>query len=313
MLYIGIDLGGTNIGAGLVNEEGEILRQASLPTLVERGAEAIARDMGKLSLQLINEHGINVSDVAAIGVGVPGISDAEGNVLFCTNLGWKDVPLSKIIREIVDLPVIVDNDATVAGLAEAVAGVSRGYKNSLFITLGTGVGGGLFVDGKVYVGSHRAAGEVGHMCIELDGEQCSCGSKGCWERYSSATALIRMANDAIKDTPDSLMVKKCEGDLSRLDARIIIDSAREKDAAAIKVYEKYIYYLAIGLTSIIHIFDPDIIALGGGVSNAGDFLVQPLREEIQKHFLFKNIPHADIKIATLRNDAGIIGAAMLGR
>jgi len=314
MIYIGVDLGGTNIAVGLVDEEGKILLKGSTPTLVERGPEPIIRDMGKLSLELLEKGGYSLDDVKAIGVGVPGVADSEkGLVYFCTNLGWHNVPLTSILTQVIDKPVFIENDATVAGLAESVAGVSKGVKNSIFLTLGTGVGGGVIIDGKVYSGSHHVGSELGHMTVNIEGRRCTCGNIGCWEQYSSATALIRMGREAAEANPDCLIATMVGGDLSKIEAKTVIDAAREKDPVAEKVYEKYIFYLAMGIVAIINGFDPEVIALGGGVSKAGDFLLQPLREEIKKWVFYKDLPYARIEIATLGNDAGIIGAAMLGK
>ena len=313
MLYIGVDLGGTNIAVGLVNEEGKILHKDSVPTLIERGPEPIVRDMANLSLKVIKDAGYTVDDVKAIGVGVPGLANEDGVVIFCTILKWHMVPVRKIMQEIIDKPVFIDNDATVAALAESVAGISAGVANSVFLTLGTGVGGGIVMNHKIFSGVHGVASELGHMSVKFDGNKCTCGAYGCWETYSSATALIRQGKEAVEGHPESLILKKVGGDMDKIDARVIIDSAREGDPIACKVYDQYIYYLAVGIVNIINCLDPEIIALGGGVSNAGDFLLEPLRKEVAKLVFYKDLPYARIEIATLKNDAGIIGSAMLGK
>ena len=193
MIYIGVDLGGTNIAVGLVDEEGKILLKGSTPTLLERGPEPIIQDMGKLALELLEKGGYTIDDVASIGVGVPGVTNPETGVIsFCTNLRWHNVPLTEILSKIIDKPIYIENDATVAALAESVAGVSKGLKNSIFLTLGTGVGGGIIIDGKIYAGTHHVGSELGHMTINVEGIRCTCGNVGCWEQSSSATALIRM-------------------------------------------------------------------------------------------------------------------------
>lgn len=314
MVYVGIDLGGTNIAVGLVDEAGKILHKDSVPTLLERGYEPIAKDMANLSLKVIKDAGYSVDDVKAIGVGVPGITDPKtGVVVFCTNLRWHNVPLRDIIQSIIDKPVFIDNDATVAGLAESVAGISAGKANSVFLTLGTGVGGGVVINNKIYSGSHGVGSELGHMTVQCEGLPCTCGSVGCWEQYSSATALIRQGRAAAEKNPDCLIATAVGGDLSKIEARTVIDAAREGDAVAVEVYDRYIYYLAIGIVAIINAFDPEIIALGGGVSKAGDFLLEPLRKKVSEYVFYKDLPYASIEIATLGSDAGIIGAAMLGK
>ena len=255
-----------------------------------------------------------MDDVKAIGVGVPGLADPKtGVVIFCTNLRWHMVPLREIMQKIIDKPIFIDNDATVAGLAESVAGVSAGIANSVFLTLGTGVGGGIVINHKIYSGAHGVGSELGHMTVQCEGRKCTCGSVGCWEQYSSATALIRQGREAVEGHPESLILKKVNGDASKIEARTIIDAAREGDPIACQVYDKYIYYLAIGIVAIINAFDPEVIVLGGGVSKAGDFLLEPLRKKVAEYVFYKDLPYAEIKIATLGNDAGIIGAAMLGK
>ena len=311
MVYVGVDLGGTNIAVGLVDENGKILHKDSVPTLLERGPEPIIKDMANLSLKVVKDAGYTLDDVKAVGVGVPGLADPKtGVVIFCTNLRWHMVPLREIMQSIIDKPIFIDNDATVAGLAESVAGVSAGVANSVFLTLGTGVGGGIVINHKIYSGSHGVGSELGHMTVQCEGRPCTCGS---WEQYSSATALIRQGREAVEKNPDSLIVKMVNGDLSKIEARTVIDAAREGDKVACEVYDKYIYYLAIGIVAIINAFDPEIIALGGGVSKAGDFLLKPLREKVAKYVFYKDLPYAKIEIATLGSDAGIIGAAMLGK
>ena len=314
MVYVGVDLGGTNIAVGLVDAEGKILHKDSVPTLLERGPEPVIRDMANLSLKVIKDAGYALDDVKAIGVGVPGLADPKtGVVIFCTNLRWHMVPLREIMQSIIEKPVFIDSDATVAGLAESVAGVSAGVANSVFLTLGTGVGGGIVINHKIYSGSHGVGSELGHMTVQCEGRPCTCGSVGCWEQYSSATALIRQGREAVEGHPESLIVKMVDGDLSKIEARTVIDAARQGDPIACEVYDKYIYYLAIGIVAIINAFDPEIIALGGGVSKAGDFLLEPLKKKVAQYVFYKDLPYADIKIATLGNDAGIIGAAMLGK
>ena len=184
MVYVGIDVGGTGLKAGIVDENGKLLNKCTCPTGVERGHEAVINDMANLALQAIKEGGFTLDDVKSVGIGIPGILDPKTNrVPFCTNLGWHDVPLVELMQKVIDKPIYVNNDATVAGFAEAVAGVSAGVKDSVFVTLGTGVGGGIFIDGKPYSGAHGVGSEIGHIIIVDGGEMCTCGTAGCWERY----------------------------------------------------------------------------------------------------------------------------------
>ena len=192
MMYIGVDLGGTGIKAGVVNEQGDILSKGSTPTMIERPYEAIIADIAALCERVTAEAGCTMADIGGIGVGVPGICDPKTGVIpFCTNLGWHEVPFVAEMHKHIDKPVRVDNDATVAGLAESVAGVSAGSQTSVFITLGTGVGGGIIINGRPYSGAHGVGSEIGHMILKMDGEMCTCGNQGCFERYASATAIIR--------------------------------------------------------------------------------------------------------------------------
>ena len=314
MVYIGIDLGGTNIAVGVVDENGRILCKGSTPTLLPRPYGPIVEDIAKCSLETLKRSGHTLDEVASLGVGVPGIFDSKtGNIPFCTNLGWHDVPLVSELQKYIDKPVYVDNDATVAGLAESVAGISAGVPNSVFLTLGTGVGGGIVIGGKVYSGSHGIGSEIGHMIIELDGEQCTCGNYGCFERYASATALIREGRKAYAQHPDSLIGELCGGDPERISAKTVIDAAKEGDPIATKVFRRYVRALASGIINIVNVLDPEVVVLGGGVSMAGDFLLEAVREAVKPLIFFKTMPYARIELAKLGPDAGIIGAAMLGK
>ena len=230
MYYIGIDLGGTGIKAGIVDEQGNIILKDSCPTGAERGYGAVIQDMANLAISVVEKSGHRMSEIKAIGLGLPGVMDSRtGRVPFCTNLGWHDVPIIQEMAKYTDRPVYVDNDATVAGLAESVAGVSAGCANSLFITLGTGVGGGVIIGGKVFSGSHGVASEIGHMVVVADGEPCTCGMRGCWERYASATALIREGRKLCADNPDTALAKAVDGDLKAITAKHVIDLAKQGD------------------------------------------------------------------------------------
>lgn len=314
MVYVGIDLGGTSIKAGLVDEQGKILCKATCPTLVERGARPVVDDMAKLSLEVIEKGGYTLDDVKAIGVGLPGIQDPRtGVVPFCTNLYWHEVPVIEWMQETINKPIFIGNDATVAGLAESVAGVSAGIENSVFLTLGTGVGGGIVLGGKVYSGSNGVGSELGHMITVIDGEPCTCGNRGCWERYASATALIRMGREAAEKHPESKIALDVNGRLDDITAKTVIDAAKAGDEVANEVFERYVYYLCAGLVNIINALDPEVIVLGGGVSHAGQFLLDAVNRRLPSMVFYKTMPYARVALATLGNDAGIIGAAMLGR
>lgn len=312
MLYIGVDLGGTGIKAGVVSEKGEILSKVSAPTLRERPYQEIIADIAALCKRAAEEAGVKMEDIAAIGAGVPGICKA-GVIAFCTNLFWHDIPFVEEMHKYVSQPVHIDNDATVAGYAESIAGVSAGTQSSVFLTLGTGVGGGIVLNGRPYSGAHGVGSEIGHAILKMDGEPCTCGNRGCLERYASATAIIREGRRALEETPDSLMMEKCGGELEKLDAKMVIDCAKAGDPAAKRVFDAYVHAVAASIVSIINILDPEVIALGGGVSKAGEFLLDAVREAVKPMVFMKGMPYARIELAKLGADAGIIGAALLGQ
>ena len=314
MLYLGIDLGGTKIAAGVVDDDGRVLSKAETPTLAERPYQEIVKDMAACCDRALSQAGKSVYDVGGIGIGIPGVADNKtGRVIFCTNLGWHDVPLRDELQKYLDLPVLIDNDATVAGYAESMAGVSRGLHSSVFLTLGTGVGGGIVIDGKPWTGAHGVASELGHLTMEIDGIPCTCGKNGCVERYCSATALIRIAGEICGMHPESAVMQQAGGDIKQITGRMVIDLAKEGDELALRVFHRYTKYLAIAINSVISFLDPDMVVLGGGISHAGDFLLDAIIDKIPQYLMFKTLPFPRIALASLGNEAGIIGAAMLGR
>ncbi len=314
MVYIGFDIGGTGIQVGVVNEQGTILQKGNVVTRTHIPFGEQIKAMADCALDTLAQSGYTLDDVAAIGAGIPGVVDSRtGRIAFCPNLGWKDVDFAGEMRKNIDKPVFMDNDATVAGLAENVAGVSAGAHSSVFLTLGTGVGGGIVLGGKVWSGCHGIGSEIGHMVIELDGEPCNCGNRGCLERYCSATAIILAARAAVMQYSDSLILKKADGDPANINAKIVFDAAKEGDPTALMLFKDYVKALAHGIVSIIHFLDPEVIALGGGVSKAGAFLLDAVRAEVAKLVMYKTLPYARIELAKLGSDAGIIGAAMLGK
>ncbi len=314
MLYLGIDLGGSHIGCGVVDAQGTIIAKAEVPTLPERPYEEIIRDMAACAMQALTLSGNAPADIATIGIGIPGIADnLTGMVIFCTNLGWTDVPLRDELQKYLNRPVYIENDATVAGFAESVAGVSRNAGSSVFLTLGTGVGGGIVIGGRPWTGAHGVATEIGHITMEIDGIPCTCGKDGCLERYCSATAIIRMAREACLAHPYNAISQKVKNDLDKITAKIVIDLARDGDDIAVKLFHRYCRYLAIGINTVISFLDPDMVVLGGGVSHAGDFLLDTVRAKIPSLLMFKTMPYAGVELAELGNDAGMIGSAMLAR
>lgn len=312
--YVGIDLGGTNIVAGVVDENYSILSKASTKTACPRPAAEIGADMAKMSLEAIERAGLTPDDIEWIGIGTPGIANSEKGIIeYSNNLDFKNVPMASYIKKHIDKPVYIENDANAAAYGEFVAGAARNARNAVCITLGTGVGGGIIIDGKIYSGSNYAGAEIGHMVIGVDGPQCTCGRKGCFETYSSATGLIRMTSESMENNPDSIMWKIRAERGNKISARTSFDAMRRGDKAAAEVVDKYIKYLAAGITNVINMFQPDILCIGGGVCNEGDTLLLPVKalvaEEVYTRASDKN---TEIVIAKLGNDAGIIGAAFLG-
>lgn len=317
MYYIGVDLGGTNIVASLVNEKAHIVGKQHKPTLKQRGIEKICEDIISLCIQLMEKHHIMPAQVKSVGIGAPGIIDREkGEIVYSNNIIAKNFKLVSYMKRgfkvrHIHLPIYLANDADCAALGEVVAGSAKGHKSAIVVTLGTGVGSGIIVEGKIFSGFYPGGAELGHQVIVKDGKACSCGNKGCLEAYASATALTQLAIEKTKEYPNSLMHKLIKGDYSRMTAKVPFDAAKKEDEIAKKVMNEYITYLAIGLTNMINSFSPEVILIGGGVSRQGDCLIYPLTKKI-KQMVFGGILRTEIKVATLGNDAGLIGAAMLG-
>ncbi len=314
MVYIGIDLGGTNIAVGVVTEAGSILAETSAKTLAQRPYQEVIRDMAACVMKAVTKAGLTEADIASIGIGIPGVAEGDTGVVFnCTNLGWINVPLRVEMQKYINKPVFIDNDANVAALAEAYFGVSVGYRSSVMITLGTGVGGGIVINGRPWAGAHGRGGEIGHMTLVPDGAPCTCGNNGCVERYCSATAIIRTAKQECYAFPDTVILKKAGGDINRVNAKLVIDAAKEGDASALRVFNSFVKYLAMTINDITAFFDPDIIVLGGGVSYAGSFLLDNVSALLPRYQMFKALPIPRLALAKLGNEAGIVGAAMLGK
>ena len=319
MYRIGIDLGGTNIAAGIVNEKFEILAKDSTPTLArQRPNEAIVDDMAMLCKKLCQQLGITEADVAAVGVVTPGVVDDErGYVTVAENMGFKNFPLVPLLRERISVPnIYIENDANAAAWGEAIAGAAKGSRFSVMITLGTGVGGGIVADGKLFKSFNSAAGELGHIVIQEGGRPCSCGRRGCWEAYSSATGLINMTKDKLAECERegrATVMTEIAAERGKVTGRTAFEGMKRGDAAAKEVVDEYIKYLGSGLASMINIFQPEILSIGGGISNEGQTLID-LVEPIVKRDQYGSgmFQSTELRIAQLRNDAGIIGAASLG-
>ena len=313
MYRLGIDLGGTNIVAGVVNDEYKVVATSSIKTNLPRAAEEIVDDMAKVALEAVKSAGISMDDIKSVGIGSPGsINPTTGFVTYSNNLDFYDLPLGEMMKERLGKDVFVENDANAAAYGEYIAGAGKGTTNFVAVTLGTGVGGGIIIDKKIYSGSNFAGGELGHTVIQMDGEICTCGRNGCWEAYASATALIRQTKQAMLRYPNSCMWDLCSGDIRTVSGRTAFDAMRKGDIAGKKVVEKYVEYVAIGLANVLNIFQPEVICIGGGISKEGKNLTDPINAFIMGENYARNMNlKAKIVTAELGNDAGIIGAAFL--
>lgn len=315
MYRLGIDLGGTNIVAGVVDEEYKIIAKASCKTNVPRPESEICDSMAEVAQKATEKAGITMDDVECIGIGVPGaVNPKTGVIEYSANLFFHNWEVSKMMKERLGKKVIIENDANAAALGEYLAGSAKGAKNAVAITLGTGVGGGIIINGKIYSGSNFAGAELGHMVIVKDGKECGCGRKGCWEAYASATGLINLTKQKIlsEKLDFSYMLKVADGDINKVNGKTAFDAAASGDPDAQEVLNEYFGYLATGLVNIINIFQPDVLCIGGGISNQGENLLSPLRKIIEEERYTKhNDKQTVLCTCLLGNDAGIIGAAFL--
>ena len=318
MFNLGIDLGGTNIAVGIVDDSLKIVRKGSVKTLAKREPDQIVRDMAALCSSLLEAEGIPLSEVRSVGISTPGSVDKEkGLVAYANNLPFTQYPIADTFRSFLPVSeVLLENDANAAALAEAVVGAGRGLRYVLMITLGTGLGGGIVLDGKVYSGFNGAGAEFGHMVIRAGGRPCTCGRKGCWETYSSATGLSKTTREMLAEYlrigRKTMLYRMTGGDVRRCDARMAFAAMKQGDQPAAEIVESYITDLACGVTNIINLFQPDILVIGGGVCGEGDYLLVPLREKVHAEVYSKDpTPQTRIEVAQLGNDAGIIGGAML--
>ena len=296
--HLGLDVGGTNLVAGVMNDEFQILAKCSLPAGAGRSIEEITGDMAAVSSEAVAKAGLTMDDIGGWGIGMPSCVNKKTNLLVHANcFGWKNVPIYDFLEPLLPLPVKIDNDANCAAYGEALAGAAQGFDNVLMLTLGTGVGGGIIIDKQIYKGSDGMGAELGHTKLVYNGELCTCGQCGCLEAYCSATALIRHAKEVMG---------------KEMDAKMVFDGAKAGDALCKTLIDDYIDHLAAGISSFITIFRPEIIILGGGVANAGDALFRPLNEQLKECTFGASeigVPH--VIPATLGNDAGLIGAAFL--
>ena len=315
MYKLGIDLGGTNIVAGVVDKKYKIVAKASCKTAVPRPESEICDSMAEVAKKAVEKAKLTMDDIESVGIGVPGaVNPKTGVIEYSANLFFHNWEVVEMMEERLGKKVHIENDANAAALGEYLAGSAKGARNAVAITLGTGVGGGIIIDGKIYSGSNFAGAELGHMVIVKDGKECACGRRGCWETYASATGLINLTKQKIlsEKLEFSYMLKLCDGDINKVNGRTAFDAMRDGDPTAKSVVEEYISYLSCGLVNIINIFQPDVLCIGGGISNEGETLLGPVRSYIERERYTKhNDKQTVICKCTLGNDAGIIGAAYL--
>lgn len=314
---IGIDMGGTNIVAGLVNENGVLLDTVQKKTCPPRPAEEYARDMADLGRELAEKNSLSWDDILWLGAGVPGTVNIEKGALeYANNIGITYAPLKKMLEEILPVKIYLENDGNAAAWAEYTCGAGKNSKSFLMVTLGTGIGAGMVINGKIYRGVNFASGEIGHMVIKFDGETCSCGRRGCFEHYASASALVRQAQEKMEQDrgKDSVLWKLCDMNKEMLDGKKIFAAVESGDSVAVEVLNRYLEYLECGITNLINIFQPEVLCIGGGISKAEKYIIEPLKEKVKKNVYSRDSEKQTIILpASLYNDAGIIGAALLGR
>lgn len=307
--FLGIDLGGTAVKGGIIDKSGKVLCSGSVPTNAKNGMAAIVDAIAALTKSLVEPFEENGGKVVSLGIGSAGIIDSqEGIVRVASNLGLKDAPLVELVREKTGIKnVFIGNDANAAALGEALFGAGKGLKgDSILLTLGTGVGGGMILNGKIYDGNGGAGAELGHMVIRADGEKCGCGRRGCLEAYCSATSLIRDAKAALQKNPNGKM-----REASEIAGRTPFDYA-DSDADAKKIVDAFINNLAVAIGNLLFVFRPSLIILGGGISAQGDKLILPLDAQLKQEMGAFYTPKAELRCATLSNSAGFMGAAALG-
>lgn len=313
-MYVGVDLGGTNIAIGLVEENYEIIAKGSVPTGKERPFADIIADAAQLIQKLLMEVGKTAADVQCIGMGAPGIPDAKNGIIVYAST-FPHMAFSNAQAEFEKyfpgVKVYVENDANAAAYGECLAGAAKGVDNVVMVTLGTGVGGGVIINRKIYSGFNYNASELGHMVLNFNGPACSCGRNGCFEVYASATALVKQTAETIQSYPDSIIHQMIDHDPSKLNGKIPFDAAKQGDRAGQRIVDKYIEYLGIGIANVVNLFQPEMIVIGGGVCKEGDYLLKPLFAYVDSQKYTDKVPQPKLVTAVLGNDAGIIGAAML--
>jgi len=308
-LTIGLDLGGTKIAAALVGPEGEILAEDRWPTVPERGPEAVSDDIADLVRKVAGDRW---GEVSAVGLGAPGPLNIKLGLIYnAPNLGWFDVPITRMLEKRLQLPLFLENDANAAGFGEWAVGAGRGTQDLVYLTISTGIGGGIVIGGRVYHGRNDSAGEVGHMTILPNGPRCGCGRLGCWEALCSGTGIANNMIHRLREGAPSTVWAMAGGDCAKVTSAMVAQAAREGDAEAEAAMEQAVFYLAVGITNLVHILNPEMVVLGGGVTNLGDQLFVPLRALVKERAYPNMVKDLPIVPAQLGDKVGVLGAAMV--
>lgn len=308
---LGIDLGGTKILTVVTTPQGKILSTIHSTTPAKEGRDAVIKSILESATRVIEQANMVTNDISVIGVAAPGLSNPETGILFTSpNLpGWKDVPLSDIVEDKFGRKAFLINDANAAALGELYFGAGRGALNLIYVTVSTGIGGGIIINGKIYTGSIGTAGEIGHMVIDVEGPSCRCGNRGCWEALASGTALAREATERINAGESTSILKRVDGEIERINAEVIHEAARDGDRLANELVARIAYYLGVGLSNLINIFNPEIIIVGGGLSNMGNMLLKPAIKEAGRRAFRRAYREVRFAVAELGRNSGVMGAA----
>ncbi|TAH68299.1 MAG: ROK family protein [Anaerolineaceae bacterium] len=311
-MRIGIDIGGTTVTVGMLDDN-SVINKETIKTYPKDGADKVIKRINLTIQSVIDQSGACLSDISHIGIGCAGMLDrSRGTIIYSNNFGWKNVLLKDKIQKVFPLPVYLENDANCAALGEYVAGTGKDYNSMVMVTFGTGIGGGIIFDDKLFRGNNGFSSIIGHLLLVTDGELCTCGRKGCWEAYGSVNALVKDAGELADQNPDSMLKKLSDRD-GELNGKNIFEAIRQNDKAACELFSKFIHYMAEGVTDIVHVFNPQSIIIGGGISEQGEIILEPLRELVLKYTYCGATTMPVIKTASLGNEAGIVGAANLDK
>ncbi len=313
MYYLAVDLGGTNIKAGLVDENGNILNRAQRPTGAHRGFEEIAKDIALCAIEAAETAGVSMDEIESVGIGSPGtVDNKKGIIVYANNINFRNTPLRSEMQKYINKPIYMGNDANCAALGEYVM-LKQDMECFVFVTLGTGVGGGVIINGKLFAGFNGAGTELGHTTLFMNGKECTCGKKGCWERYAATTAVIEMTKEAVLENPGSYLASLCDGDVSKVGGKTAFTAMENGDKLGTEIVNRWISYVAEGITNMVNIFQPEVLSIGGAISKEGDRILTPIIKYVEENRYSRDVEQTKIQIAKYGNDAGLIGAAFLGK